>query len=434
MEGVAEIAAEIREGRIGRASRPWRGARCDRRLEPRDGAFLALDPEGALAAAAAGGRPARGRRRRPAERRAARREGPPGDGGLATTYGSVRFRDHVPADDCIAVARLRAAGAVVVGKTHTPAFGLLGETRSRLAPGRGQPVRPPLTTGGSSGGSAAAVAAGVVPAATGTDSAGSIAAPAAICGVVGLKPTLGRIPTRPVPDDSMQFLTHGRCASVARRRRAARRGHGRARPARPVALRTPLPDLRAPFAAPPTSGPSPACGRLERRPRPLSPSTPTSTDSAAHAALRLARARRDRRRCGAGDRATRSRSTCRSSRRTRAARCSRRSISTSSSPETHADSRRWPPIRRRGVRRRPRAHGSRCARALDDFFEQGRRARHARHRDAGVPDGEPPGDRRPPCRAGLGDVHAVPMPWNMGGQPTLSVPVGDVTVSRSARW
>jgi Asp-tRNA(Asn)/Glu-tRNA(Gln) amidotransferase A subunit family amidase len=129
--------------------------------------------------------------------------------GVRTTYGSLRFADHVPDEDCVAVARLRAAGAIVIGKTNTPAFGLLGETKNRLGPPCGNPHDPEYTAGGSSGGSAAAVAAGIVPAATGSDSAGSINVPAAWCGVYGLKPTLGRVPQVPVSDSLMMFTVTG---------------------------------------------------------------------------------------------------------------------------------------------------------------------------------------------------------------------------------
>lgn len=129
--------------------------------------------------------------------------------GLTTTYGSVAFRANVPSEDAVLVARLRAAGAIVVGKTNTPAFGMLGETKNRLGPDARNPRDPARTPGGSSGGSAAAVAAGLVPLATGSDSAGSIAVPSSFCGVVGLKASLGRIPTVPSPDDSLQWLSNG---------------------------------------------------------------------------------------------------------------------------------------------------------------------------------------------------------------------------------
>jgi Asp-tRNA(Asn)/Glu-tRNA(Gln) amidotransferase A subunit family amidase len=129
--------------------------------------------------------------------------------GVRTTYGSVRFASNVPTEDCLLVARLRDAGAIVVGKTNTPAFGLSGETKNRLGPPCVNPADASRTTGGSSGGSAAAVAGGIIPAATGSDAAGSITQPAAYCGVYGLKPTLGRVPTFPAPDDSLLFTASG---------------------------------------------------------------------------------------------------------------------------------------------------------------------------------------------------------------------------------
>ena len=178
--------------------------------------------------------------------------------GLRTTYGSLAFRDNVPAEDCIPVERLRAAGAVIVGKTNTPAFGLLGETKNRLGPEARNPCDRSLTTGGSSGGSAAAVAAGLIPGATGSDSAGSITAPSSMCGTFGIKPTLGRIPTWPIPDDSMLFLTHGPIAATVADAVAlleVMAGHDSRDP---MAVRAPLPDLGAELAA--AAGASPLAG------------------------------------------------------------------------------------------------------------------------------------------------------------------------------
>lgn len=114
-----------------------------------------------------------------------------------TTRGSLAFRGHRDGVDAIHVARLRAAGALVVGKTNTPEFALSGETRNRLGPACCNPWDPTRTAGGSSGGSAAAVAAGIVPLATGTDTGGSITIPAAFCGSFGFKPTHRRIPVWP---------------------------------------------------------------------------------------------------------------------------------------------------------------------------------------------------------------------------------------------
>ncbi|HLQ35509.1 MAG TPA: amidase [Chloroflexota bacterium] len=113
--------------------------------------------------------------------------------GQPTTYGSLAFRDNRRPDSEI-VRRLRQAGAIILGKTNTPEFALLGETRNRLGAPGANPWSPEHTCGGSSGGAAAAVAAGLGPLAVGTDSGGSIRLPAAYTGIFGLKPTYQRIP------------------------------------------------------------------------------------------------------------------------------------------------------------------------------------------------------------------------------------------------
>ena len=115
--------------------------------------------------------------------------------GLRTTYGSAMFADHVPARDAAAVAAVRAAGGILVGKTQTHEFAW-GITSVNEALGSARnPWGPSRIAGGSSGGSAVAVAAGLVPLALGSDTAGSIRIPAAFCGVAGLKPTYGRVDT-----------------------------------------------------------------------------------------------------------------------------------------------------------------------------------------------------------------------------------------------
>jgi len=116
--------------------------------------------------------------------------------GTRTTYGSALFREHVPQTDAEPVARLRAAGAVVVGKTNTHEFAF-GTTTDNPHYGATQnPWRQGYVPGGSSGGSGAAVGAGLVPLATGSDTGGSIRIPAAACGCVGIKPTFGRVSLR----------------------------------------------------------------------------------------------------------------------------------------------------------------------------------------------------------------------------------------------
>lgn len=114
--------------------------------------------------------------------------------GVRTTMGSRIFADQVPAEDAVPVRRLREAGAILVGKTTTPEFGHKPLTDSPLFGATRNPWNLARTAGGSSGGAAAAVATGQGPLALGTDGGGSIRLPAACCGIVGLKPTLGRVP------------------------------------------------------------------------------------------------------------------------------------------------------------------------------------------------------------------------------------------------
>jgi Asp-tRNA(Asn)/Glu-tRNA(Gln) amidotransferase A subunit family amidase len=117
--------------------------------------------------------------------------------GAPATNGSHAYRDFVPDDDAVPVARLRAAGAVIVGKTNNPEFCYRGYTDNRLWGLTRNPWNLERTPGGSSGGSGAAVAAGMVPAALGTDGGGSVRIPASFCGIVGHKPTFGLIPKEP---------------------------------------------------------------------------------------------------------------------------------------------------------------------------------------------------------------------------------------------
>lgn len=117
--------------------------------------------------------------------------------GIRTTGGSWAYHDHVPDTDDVAVERLRAAGALIVGTTTASEFGYGPTGENPVFPGVGNPWDPVLTPGGSSAGSAAAVAAGMVPVALGSDGGGSIRIPAALCGVYGIKPSMGRVPLHP---------------------------------------------------------------------------------------------------------------------------------------------------------------------------------------------------------------------------------------------
>ncbi|MBT9291609.1 amidase [Prosthecodimorpha staleyi] len=161
------------------------------RLEPTLKAFITVDREGAIATAC---------RLDAADRPVGPLHGLPvavkdvtDTAGLRTTRGSLLFADNVPAADDPAVARLKAAGAVIVGKTNTPEFGFGAVCTNRIQGPTANPYDPRLTSGGSSGGSAAAVAAGLVPLAQGTDFGGSVRTPAGFCGIVSVRPTPGRI-------------------------------------------------------------------------------------------------------------------------------------------------------------------------------------------------------------------------------------------------
>ncbi len=127
--------------------------------------------------------------------------------GWPTRNGSLTVSAEGPwPDDAIVVERLRAHGAVIVGKTTTPEFAWKGTTDSRLHGITRNPWNSDWTPCGSSGGSAAAVASGMVAIATGTDSGGSIRGPASFCGVVGFKPSFGRVPVWPA--SPMMTLEH----------------------------------------------------------------------------------------------------------------------------------------------------------------------------------------------------------------------------------
>ncbi len=117
--------------------------------------------------------------------------------GLATTHGSRVLKDNLAEEDCTHVARLCAAGAIVVGKTNTPEFGYTAITKNQLFGVTRSPWSLERTPGGSSGGASAALASGMLPLVTARDGGGSIRIPASCTGAFGLKPSFGRIPTGP---------------------------------------------------------------------------------------------------------------------------------------------------------------------------------------------------------------------------------------------
>ncbi|HTG46077.1 MAG TPA: amidase [Actinomycetota bacterium] len=185
--------------------------------------------------------------------------------GMRTTHGSLLFADAPPATtDALVVARLRAAGAIVVGKTNTPEFACAGFTTNLVFGTTRNPWNPAFSPGGSSGGSAVAVAAGMAPIATATDTGGSVRIPAAYCGIVGLKPTSGAIPRDPAAraTDWIDLTTDGPIGATVDDVRllfevltgSPRPRSSLIRPSRTIVFerwiaREPPPDLVAPFAA-----------------------------------------------------------------------------------------------------------------------------------------------------------------------------------------
>jgi amidase len=120
--------------------------------------------------------------------------------GIRTTYGSPIYANHVPGEDHAIVGRLRAAGAILIGKTNTPEFAVGAQTFNPVFGATRNPYDLSKTCGGSSGGAAVAVATGMLPFADGSDLGSSLRNPASFCNVVGFRPTPGRVPNWPFPN------------------------------------------------------------------------------------------------------------------------------------------------------------------------------------------------------------------------------------------
>ena len=118
--------------------------------------------------------------------------------GLRTTFGSPIYSDYIPKEDALVVRRLREAGAVIMGKTNCPEFAAGGNTFNEVFGRTRNPWDPSKSAGGSTGGGAAALASGMIALAEGTDLGGSLRIPASFCGIVGLRPSAGLVPTYPI--------------------------------------------------------------------------------------------------------------------------------------------------------------------------------------------------------------------------------------------
>jgi amidase len=168
--------------------------------------------------------------------------------GIRTTFGSKLYADHVPDHDAEIVRRLKAAGAIVIGKTNTPEFAAGANTFNDVFGATRNPWNTKLSAGGSTGGGAAGLAAGMFPLAEGTDFGGSLRVPAAFCGVVGLRPTPGLTPLIPtaLPWDTLRVSgPMARTAADVALMLGAIAGPSDASPiSLPVSLPHPLKDVR----------------------------------------------------------------------------------------------------------------------------------------------------------------------------------------------
>jgi amidase len=197
---ATELAALVRAREV--SARELLEAHLERidRLNPRLNAIVTLDADGARSAAdAADAALAAGEPVGPLHGLPVAHKDTHATGGMRTTWGSPLYANTVPARDELVVARLRAAGAIRVGKTNVPEFAAGSHTFNPLFGVTHNPYRHGLSAGGSSGGASAALAAGLVPLAEGSDMGGSLRNPAGFCNVVGLRPTPGRVPTWPAP-------------------------------------------------------------------------------------------------------------------------------------------------------------------------------------------------------------------------------------------
>jgi amidase len=207
---ATELAALVRAREI--SARDLLEAHLDRigRLNPGINAIVTLDAEGARAAAdAADAALAADEPVGPLHGLPVAHKDTHATGGMRTTWGSPLHAQTVPARDELVVARLKAAGAIRVGKTNVPEFAAGSHTFNTVFGVTHNPYRHGLSAGGSSGGAAAALAAGLVPLAEGSDMGGSLRNPAAFCNVVGLRPTPGRVPTWPAPMGWSQLSVQG---------------------------------------------------------------------------------------------------------------------------------------------------------------------------------------------------------------------------------
>ncbi|MCC9177140.1 amidase [Arthrobacter sp. zg-Y750] len=213
---AVELRDELAAGRLGAEEVTTHYLQRIEELNPALGAFLTPTPELAVAEArAADARRARGEKLGMLHGMPLAHKDLTDVAGVRTTMGSAALKPWTADTDGPLPAVLRRAGAISLGKTQVPEFGLSSYSENLVGPPARNPRDLRLSPGGSSGGSAAAVAAGLIPFAPGTDGGGSVRIPAAATGLVGLKPNRGRVPSGSAQQDLGQFVVAGPLARTA---------------------------------------------------------------------------------------------------------------------------------------------------------------------------------------------------------------------------
>ena len=195
---ATELARRIRERGLSAVEVMEAHLRQIERINPKVNAIVTLTPEEAMDAACdADERLARGGEVGPLHGLPIAHKDLVPTKDMRTTFGSRVYRDHIPDHDALIVERLREAGAILIGKTNTPEFGAGSQTFNEVFGETKNPYDPTKTCGGSSGGAAVSLACGMLPIADGSDVGGSLRNPASFCNVVGMRPSVGRVPSWP---------------------------------------------------------------------------------------------------------------------------------------------------------------------------------------------------------------------------------------------
>ncbi|KAF1051413.1 MAG: Acylamidase [Stenotrophomonas maltophilia] len=207
---ACDLAADIHAGHLGARELTEACLAQVERLNPTLNALVTVDAEGALQRAAdADRRQARGEPLGPLHGLPVAHKDSFLTAGMRTTWGSPLFASHVPEQDSLIVQRQAQAGSILLGKSNLPEFGAGSQTFNTLFGATRNPYAPELTCGGSSGGAAVALATGMVALADGTDMGGSLRNPASFCNIVGLRPSIGRVPNWPNANSFGQLTVAG---------------------------------------------------------------------------------------------------------------------------------------------------------------------------------------------------------------------------------